>query len=64
MRQSTADINHNLDKTAELINTVFTLKLAWLKARHPEWSEAELHRAIYRGILKRKEQQWTSPAAS
>jgi hypothetical protein len=57
-----AKIDHNLAKTAELINTVFALKLAWLKARHPDWGEAELHRAIYQEILARKERQWTSPA--
>lgn len=64
MRRSAEDINHNLRKTAELINIVFTLKLAWLKGQHPEWDETELQGAIYQGILSRKERQWTSPAES
>jgi len=57
-------INSNLRKTAEIIDTVFTLKLARLKARHPELSDGEARSRIYRGILERKERQWKSPTES
>jgi hypothetical protein len=51
-------INSNLRKTAEIIDTVFTLKLSWLRARHPELSDGEARSRIYQGILERKERQW------
>ena len=57
-------IQRNLQKTLELINTVFALKLAWLRTRHPDWDEKQLSNAIYQGILSRKERQWTSPPES
>jgi hypothetical protein len=53
-------INNNLKKTAELIDTVFTLKLSWLKARHPELSDSEAKTRIFQGILERKERLWMS----
>jgi hypothetical protein len=53
-------ISKNLKKTEELINTVFTLKLSWLKARHPELSDSEAKSRIFQGILKRKERLWMS----
>jgi hypothetical protein len=53
-------ISDNLKKTEELINTVFTLKLSWLKARHPELSDSEAKIRIFQGILERKERLWTS----
>lgn len=53
-------VSNNLKKTAELINTVFTLKLSWLKARHPELSESEAKIRIFQGILERKERLWMS----
>jgi hypothetical protein len=53
-------INNNLKKTMELINTVFTLKLSSLKARHPELSDSEAKTRIFQGILKGKERLWMS----
>jgi hypothetical protein len=53
-------ISDNLKKTAELIDTVFTLKLSWLKARHPELSDSEAKSRIFQGILERKERLWMS----
>ena len=53
-------ISNNLKKTEELINTVFTLKLSWLKARHPELSDSEAKSRIFQGILERKERLWMS----
>jgi len=53
-------INSNLRKTADIIDTVFTLKLSWLKARHPELSDGEARSRIFQGILERKERQWKS----
>jgi len=50
----------NLDKTLGLIDACFTLKEAWLKQQHPGLSESEIRRRIYRGIVARKERQWTS----
>ena len=57
-------INSNLRKTAEIIDTVFTLKFALLKARHPELSDGEARSRIYRGILERKDRQWRSQTQS
>ena len=57
-------ISNNLRKTAEIIDTVFTLKVSWLKARHPELSDGEARSRIYQGILERKERQWKSQAES
>ena len=51
-------INDNLKKTVELIDTVFTLKLSWLKARHPELSDSDAKSRIFQGIVERKERQW------
>jgi hypothetical protein len=56
-------IQKNLKKTAELIDTVFTLKLSRLKARHPELSDREARSHVYQGILQRKELQWTKQLA-
>lgn len=57
-------ISDNLKKTAEIIDTVFTLKLSWLKARHPELSDGEARSRIFQGILERKERQWKLHAES
>ena len=62
--RSGEEIRGNLEKTLELINTVFALKLAWIRTRHPDWNEDQLQDAIYQGILSRKERQWTSPPES
>ena len=53
-------INNNLRKTAEILDTVFTLKLSCLNARHPELSDAEARSLVYQGIIDRKERQWKS----
>ena len=57
-------INCNLKKTGEIIDTVFTLKLALLKARHPDLSDSEARMRIYKGIIERKERQWKLHAES
>lgn len=51
-------ICRNLNKTAELIDAVFTLKLALIRSRHPELGDAAARSLVYRGIVDRKERQW------
>lgn len=52
-------LRKNFLKTMELIDACFTLKAAYLKQRYPQESDREIARRIYRGILKRKQAQWT-----
>ncbi|HBE04220.1 MAG TPA: hypothetical protein DC049_17350 [Spirochaetia bacterium] len=60
---SVPDYNKNLAKTLEIIDTVFTLKAAWLEKTHPQWSCSDVKKEIYQGIIRRKEEQWKSQKA-
>ena len=57
-------MNRNLRKTANIIDAVFTLKLALIKSRSPGISDADALKIIYRGIVDRKERQWMSHEGS
>lgn len=51
----------NLAKTCEIIDTVFSLKLALVKTHYPELDQTAAERRVYQDILTRKQRQWTSP---
>ncbi len=57
----TERMQENLAKSGAITNTVFELKLAWMRARHPEFSEEEAERQIGLEILRRKERSWMLP---
>lgn len=57
-----AKMRANLARSCEIIDAVFALKAAWEQSRHPELSRAEIEQRVCRGILERKQRQWTSPA--
>ena len=59
-----SDLNRNLARTLELIDLCFNLKEAYLRQQHPQAPPKEIRELIYRGILSRKEKQWTSPEIS
>jgi len=47
-----------IKKTCDIIDTCFSLKEAYIKLKHPEYSEEEITKEIFNGILYRKEKQW------
>jgi len=54
----------NLRKTMEIIDTVFALKLARVRATSPEISCEDAERAVNNEIISRKERQWKSQIQS
>ena len=54
----------NFAKTLELIQATFTLKEAYLQAKHPDLTKKEIAAIMYQNILKRKERQWKSQKGS
>ena len=53
-------MKRNLHKTMEIIDTVFALKLARLRATYPGISLEDAERAVNKEIIDRKERQWKS----
>ena len=47
-----------LKKTCDIIDTCFTLKAAYLKAKNPSYSDKEVRKIIFEEILERKDTQW------
>jgi hypothetical protein len=64
MQDLTPKYEKNLAKMLELIDVCFQLKEAYHRQQHPQASPREIREMICRGILARKEQQWTSPDPS
>ena len=56
-------MKENLARTSEIIDAVFALKLAWMRTKHPEFSDEQAERQVCLDVLRRKERQWTSPVA-
>jgi hypothetical protein len=55
-----ATLEKNLARTIELIDLCFRLKDAYFRQEHPEASSEKIRKMIDKGILVRKEKQWTS----
>lgn len=50
----------NLDKTFELLKTALELKVAYLKKKNPDKTEAQLVHKIHWDFIKAKKRKWES----
>jgi hypothetical protein len=54
-----ATLEKNLARTIELIDLCFRLKEAYVRQEHTGASSEKIRKMIDKGILVRKEKQWT-----
>lgn len=57
-------IESNMKKTFVLIEASFILKMAYLKAKHPDVPETQIRDMFFDDMLKRKERQWKALTSS